>query len=74
MLYSAVRFPGKSNLLILMWRAISFSNLKRISFVRPWLHFLGVSRSWGCGFWAILRAHDSAGSLVLQLRGPHLRI
>jgi hypothetical protein len=57
------------------WRAVSFSKPEKISFVGPWLHFLEVSRSSGRAFPAGFRrdAH-SAGNLVLQLRGPHLRI
>jgi hypothetical protein len=58
------------------WRAISSSKLEKISFTGPWGHFLKVSHSSGCGFLATFRrgAHCSAGNLVLQLRGPHLRI
>ncbi|PYX54599.1 MAG: hypothetical protein DMG76_21190 [Acidobacteria bacterium] len=42
----------------------------------PWLHFLEVSHSSGRGFPAGFRrgAHCSAGNLVLQLRGPRLRM
>ncbi len=58
------------------WRAISSSKPEKISFTGPWVHFLKVSHSSGCGFLATFRrgAHCSAGNLVLQLRGPHLRI
>jgi hypothetical protein len=57
------------------WRAISSSKLEKISFTGPWGHFLEVSHSLGRAFPAGFRrdAH-SAGNLVLQLRGPHLRI
>ena len=57
------------------WRAISSSKLEKISFTGPWGHFLEVSHSSGRAFPAGFRrdAH-SAGNLVLQLRGPHLRI
>jgi len=58
------------------WRDISSSKLEKIPFTGPWGHFLKVSHSSGCGFLATFRrgAHCSAGNLVLQLRGPHLRI
>ena len=57
------------------WRAIFSSKLEKISFIGPWEHFLEVSHSSGRAFPAGFRrdAH-SAGNLVLQLRGPHLRI
>jgi hypothetical protein len=49
---------------------------KKISFIWPWLHFLGVSHSSGHGFqpdfWR--GAHCSTRNLVLQLLGTHLRI
>src|SRR6266478_7982562 len=56
------------------WRPISSSKLEKISFRWPWLHFLEAFHSGGRGFSAGFRAHGSAGNLVLQLRGPHLRI
>jgi hypothetical protein len=61
---------------ILKWRAIPSSRLEKSSFAGPWLHFLEVSHSSGRGFPASFRrgTHCSAGNLVLQLRGPHLRI
>ena len=37
------------------WRAISSSKLEKISFTRPWMHFLRVSHSSGCGFLATFR-------------------
>src|SRR6266849_1913165 len=62
MLYSAVRFLGKSNLRNFEVEAYFFLEVRK----KSRLHGRGGSS----GF----RAHCSAGNLVLQLRGPHLRI
>jgi len=75
MLYSAVRFPYKFNLRDFEVEGHFLLEARKISFTGPWGHFLEVSHSLGRAFPAGFRrdAH-SAGNLVLQLRGPHLRI
>ena len=71
-------FASRASLIseISRWRPIFPRSAKKISFTWPWLHFLEVSHSSGSGFSAGFwrGAHCSAGNLVLQLRGPHLRI
>jgi len=50
MLYSAIRFPYKSNLRNFEVEAISSSKLEKISFTGPWLHFLEASHRSGRRF------------------------